>query len=172
VEGQEPPKYIAYPRPQLQLDPKKLEMLRDAYYGSSWLMAATLSLALIVQGTGLMLMRSGGDVAQALGTAIIVGAALPIFAVDLLIAYRYASMVAKATEKGTGYAVCLALGAAALSPCCCGILGCMVIQHRVLSEYKRYGIEVSFFGGVKRAVIQAKIDQLKEAQAAPPPTIR
>lgn len=172
VEGQDPPQYVGYPRPQLQLDPSKLEMLRDAYYGSSWLMAATLGLAVIVQGAGLLLLRSGGDVAQALGTVILVGAVLPIFAVDLLVAFRYSSMVARATDKGTGYAVCLALGAAVLSPCCCGILGCMVIRHSVPQEYKRYGIEVSFFGGVKKAVIQAKIDQLKEAQAAPAPTLQ
>ena len=168
VEGQQQPVYSGYPRPQLQLDIEKLELLRDAYFGCQWLIPATL-------GVGIVGSLLAAAVASALSSAeldatggvLILGTIATIVLVDWALCHRYAAMVAKAKGRGAWYTGALAIGAALAAPWCFGLLACALIQQEAGHEFKRLGFRPGFLG-LRRADIQVRIDEARRAQAALP----
>jgi hypothetical protein len=163
MDEKPPLQYVGYHRPGLDVDPRKLELLRDAYFKSYWIVAGSIGSALLSRLVLQMLIRAGVGSAW-VGFLMALGF---IFLVNFLIAYQYASMVAEAKGKGSGDVIFLAVGAALLSPLCFGLFGCWVIQQSVTNELKKYDIRVGLFG-LKRADIQDKIDQIRNMSQVPP----
>lgn len=139
----------------------QLRKLRDAYYGIYWIIAGTVVTWILPQVLIEVLVGTDGENAD-LGIAIIGGAGLLMLIVNFFIAFRYARMVAQAKSKPTGYAVALSLGTAVLSPCCFGLVGCIVIQQAVANEVKKYGIENKFLG-MKKADFDRVIEALERS---------
>ncbi len=53
------------------------------------------------------------------------------------------------------------------SALCCGIIGYVVVQQVAANEMKKYGIKGGF-GGIKKSLVQAKVQQM-QMESAPPP---
>ena len=167
------PDYVRYARPHLEVDPHKLEILRDAYFGSQWLVVSTLAGYLVAfpatVGMAALFGTAGPSVAY--WSMIVVFAALLI--VNLAISHKYAAAVAEARAKGAFYRVGLAAMAALLSLVCVGLLACAIIQQEAAYEFKLCGLRPGFLG-YRKEDIQAAIEKARQAQEVPqfdlPPT--
>ena len=136
----------------------KLRMLRDAYYGIYWMVAGSAGLGILGQIAFEFVPAETFDSV----IAIVIGLNVLVIVVNFFIALKYANLVREAKDQGSGYAVMLAVGSALLSPCCFGLVGCIVIQQAVANEGKKYGIENKFLG-MKKADFDRQIEMLERS---------
>lgn len=152
-----------YPRGQMPNygSATKLRMLRDAYYGIYWLIAGTVGTWVVPQ-VGIELLAMMGEASEDLVLVLFAMSGVLMLVVNFFIAFKFAKLVAQAKERSVGYAVGLAVGSALLSPCCLGLVGCMVIQQAVTNEVKIYGMKGGFLG-IRKHDFDAQIEALERA---------
>ena len=157
--SEQPPIHSPYPRGNVTQygSATNLRLLKEAYFQIYWMVAGTVGIGIPIQ-----LLQFGGEgMNESTVLALFFAGLVLMFAVNFTIAFFAARKVVKATGKSTGYAVMLAFFSMLLSPCCLGLIGCIVIQQAVTIEVKRYGMRVSFLGGLKKRDFDEKIQALE-----------
>lgn len=170
-----PPSYAAYPRqgpmPIVVGDPNRLLALSDAYFGLSWVFVINF-LSLIISSviTGFMA-GEFGDVSRVDPQMGLVAVYFPFVITAIVIGFVSFRPSVKATygmgwNSGTPYIASFLM--AAQSWVCCGAIGCVIFQMLLSTEMKKYGVNSSPFGGVKKRDILAVVQQMRQ-QYQPPP---
>lgn len=160
---EQPPFHSPYPRANVAQygSATKLRLLKEAYYQIYWLVAGTLGVGIPLR----FLEFAGGSMDDSTALAVVGGGFILLLVVNFVIAFFPAKKVVTATGKSTAYAVMLAFFSALLSPCCLGLVGCIVVQQAVTNEVKNYGMKGGFMG-LKKQDFEDRIRAL-EAMGRP-----
>ena len=159
-----PEQYVGYTRtPELYGTPEKLKALADGYFSLNTIFVLTIALVLGSRALG-------DQIAQAVG--VWGGLALEAGVIFLLIAsmsFPSNQKIAFGKDWPAGNAILASVLMGLNSALCCGVVGYLVMQSIAAKEMAKYGIKGSIFGGIKKPLVYARIEQMKVAPAAPPP---
>jgi len=161
-----PQQFVPYPRGGNYGSVDALRQLGAAYFGVYWLVAGTMFLGFGTQGASTVVALAAHNESDPTALGVSLGGYGLMFIVNFCIAYKYASLVASATNRSTGYAIMLSFFAMLFSPCCFGLLGCAVVQQAVANELKKYDLKVGFLG-LKKSQIEEKIALMESDQGKP-----
>lgn len=160
VPPEQPPNYAAYYRGDANVDPNKLRLLKEGYFGLN-----TVFLVNILMAVGAnVAFRSSED--------------LGLFAIAVIVVFVAIGLLTypqnKKIGEGLGWAPSSAVLASVLmglnSALCCGIIGYMVVQSMALKGMKAYGVTAGIFG-LKKSVVEQRIAELEAAkQTIPTPS--
>lgn len=148
--------------------PEKLLALYEGYAGLNLVFGINVALAIGSNFIGRTLRP--GDVVTAY---LVVG--LVFFVIISVLTYPQNKKIGFGKDWPSSMPVIASLLMGLNSALCCGIIGYMVMQNIALKEMKLYGLTGSFFGGVKKHTVMAKIEEMRRAasqsvpsQASPP----
>lgn len=143
------------------LDPHKLQMLADGYFGLNWVFL--LNVALVV---GARFWIQDSESLEVWGIAVSI-----LFTIVTLASLR----PNKKIGEGLGWApyrpIVVSILMGITSAFCCGTIGYMVMQKTALNAmFFTYGIRSGPFG-VRRKVINERIREIERGQAFVPPSV-
>jgi len=136
-----------------------LQALAEGYFGLNWVFLVNV---VIVIAMNLAIRANGTSPVAAL--AALGG----VFAVIALLTYPQNKKIAFGKNWPPGSALAASLLMGLNSALCCGIIGYVVMQQIALGEMKKYGLKPRAFGGVRRNVVMAMVEQIRAREATDP----
>jgi hypothetical protein len=153
-----PPKFVAYPRPDLASGygtVDKLQALGEGYFGLSNVFALNVLIAVLVGCSGVT------NSLEILALGIVM-----MFAAIFFISLPYTKKVAfgKGWPEWKAKMAAILIGLNAVL--CCGIVGYSVLQSIAMAEMKKYGVQPGYFGLSKKQFM-AFVNKRRESERFP-----